>query len=153
MSSTPAPRTDAGSPMPWIHDASTVEHAGDLDSYGFAILSLVCSQLPHSRSMLMDRNTLLQHRNRWGRDPKPTRARLDHLHDDELLLYQELVEDVHAPSLRPGLRKVMGQNTLHADLDMVMPCPSRFVHMTPDSLTVHDTGPRTTVVPYGMGTW
>lgn len=86
--------------MPWMRSAPSVAYAGDLDSHGFAILSLVRSQLPHTRSMLMDRSTLLQHRDRWGRDPKPTRARLDHLLDDEQQLYQELVEDVHAPSLR-----------------------------------------------------
>lgn len=86
--------------MSWIREAPSVDYAGDLDSHGFAILSLVRSQLPHTRSLLMDCSTLLRHRDRWGRDPQPTRARLDHLQDDEQLLYQELVEDVHAPSLR-----------------------------------------------------
>lgn len=86
--------------MSWIREAPSVDYAGDLDSHGFAILSLVRSQLPHTRSVLMDRSTLLRHRDRWGRDPKPTRARLDHLQDDEQQLYRELVEDVHAPSLR-----------------------------------------------------
>jgi hypothetical protein len=48
----------------------------------------------------MDRATLLAHRDRWGQESSPTRARLDHLTEAEQTLYQELVEDVYAPSLR-----------------------------------------------------
>lgn len=86
--------------LPWLRAAPHVTYSGDLDSHGFAILNLLRSVVPQTRSLLMDRETLLAHRERWGRDERPTRARLDQLTDREQLLYQELVEDVHGESVR-----------------------------------------------------
>jgi hypothetical protein len=86
--------------LPWIRDAEQVVYCGDLDTHGFAILSLLRGQVPRTKSLLMDRRTLLAHRERWGREPSPTRARLPNLSEAEQSLYQDLVEDVHAPSLR-----------------------------------------------------
>jgi len=86
--------------LPWLRAAPQVTYSGDLDSHGFAILNLLRSVVPQTRSLLMDRETLLAHRDRWGRDERPTRARLDLLTDREQLLYQELVEDVHGESVR-----------------------------------------------------
>ena len=62
----------------------------------------------------MDRATLLEHRERWGREPKPTRARLAHLTGAEGALYDDLVEDVLGPAVRleqknasPGLGQAL----------------------------------------------
>ncbi|HET7303879.1 MAG TPA: Wadjet anti-phage system protein JetD domain-containing protein [Segeticoccus sp.] len=85
--------------IPWLRDADVV-YAGDLDTHGFAILSLLRGLLPQTRSVLMDRATLMAHRDRWGQESSPTRARLEHLTGAEQSLYQDLVEDVFAPSLR-----------------------------------------------------
>jgi hypothetical protein len=85
--------------IPWLRDAE-VFYCGDLDTHGFAILSMLRGLAPRTRSLLMDRATLLAHRDRWGQESSPTRARLDHLTEAEQTLYQELVEDVYAPSLR-----------------------------------------------------
>ncbi len=41
----------------------------------------------------MDRDTLLAHRDRWGREPKPTHAALTRLREDEAALYADLVSD------------------------------------------------------------
>ena len=86
--------------MPWVRAAPSVTYSGDLDTHGFAILSLLRGQVPQTASVLMDRATLLAHRERWGTEPSPTRASLAHLTDAEQALYQDLVEDVYAPSLR-----------------------------------------------------
>lgn len=86
--------------LPWVRDAPDVAYSGDLDTHGFAILSLLRGQVRQTASLLMDRETLLRHRERWGTESSPTRARLANLTDAEQVLYQELVEDVYAPSLR-----------------------------------------------------
>ncbi len=47
--------------LPWLKNARCL-YWGDLDSHGFAILDKARSYLPHLRSILMDQNTLLQHK-------------------------------------------------------------------------------------------
>lgn len=78
--------------VPWLVDADIV-YWGDIDSHGFAILNRLRAHLPQTRSVLMDRETLLAHRQRWGREERPTRARLDNLSPAETELYEELVTD------------------------------------------------------------
>ncbi len=86
--------------VPWVQGAPRVVYAGDLDSHGFAILDQLRGKVPHVESLLMDRETLLAHRPRWGTEPAPTRARLAHLTEVESALYRDLVEDVYAPAVR-----------------------------------------------------
>lgn len=83
-----------------VRDAPDVTYSGDLDTPGFAILNLLRGLVRQTASLLMDRETLLRHRERWGTESSPTRARLANLTDAEQVLYKELVEDVYAPSLR-----------------------------------------------------
>lgn len=78
--------------LPWLADVD-VDYWGDLDTHGFAILDRVRSWLPQTRSVLMDRPTLLEHRERWGVDDRPSTADLTHLTDAERDLYRDLVED------------------------------------------------------------
>ncbi len=72
---------------------------GDIDTHGFAILNRL-RRLPHARSMLMDRATLLAHRDHWTTEPSPTTAVLDRLDPSESALYAELISDAHASSVR-----------------------------------------------------
>lgn len=88
----------AGS-LPWLA-GKEVWYWGDLDTHGFAILDRLRRHCPSARSLLMDRATLLDHRDRWGTEPGPTRAHLDHLTHAESDLYRDLVEDVFGPSVR-----------------------------------------------------
>ncbi len=76
----------------WLADADVV-YWGDLDTHGFAILDRLRAWLPDTRSTLMDRETLLAHRDRWGTDSTPTRAILTRLTADEHELYSDLVGD------------------------------------------------------------
>lgn len=85
--------------LPWLRSAD-VTYWGDLDTHGFAILDRLRAWLPQTRSVLMDRETLLAHRDRWGREEMPTAARLRHLTNDEQAVYVDLVEDRLAEKLR-----------------------------------------------------
>jgi hypothetical protein len=88
----------AGS-MPWLRDAA-VWYWGDLDTHGFAILNLLRAWLPQTRSFLMDRATLLRHRDRWVREPSPTAAALSRLTTEESAVYTDLVTDRFGESIR-----------------------------------------------------
>lgn len=78
--------------LPWLAGADVV-YWGDIDTHGFAILDRLRAWLPQTRSVLMDRRTLLAHRDRWGREDRPTTAQLSRLRAEEAGLYAELVID------------------------------------------------------------
>ena len=73
---------------------------GDIDTHGFAILNRLRHHLPQARSMLMDRATLLDHRDHWVTEPSPTMVTLDRLDRAESALYADLISDAYAPSVR-----------------------------------------------------
>jgi hypothetical protein len=85
--------------LPWLR-AADVHYWGDLDTHGFAILNQLRAWLPQARSFLMDRDTLLAHRARWGREDSPGRAVLDRLTPDEHALYADLVTDRFGDAVR-----------------------------------------------------
>lgn len=85
--------------MPWL-SAATVDYWGDLDSHGFAILNQLRAWLPQTRSLLMDRETLLAHRHRWVTEPSPTSASLVRLTAEEQSLYHDLVTDRFGQRIR-----------------------------------------------------
>lgn len=85
--------------LPWLADVD-VTYWGDLDTHGFAILDRLRAWLPQTRSVLMDRGTLLAHRDRWGREDRPATSRLTRLTDAEHELYDELVGDVLGERVR-----------------------------------------------------
>jgi hypothetical protein len=78
--------------LPWLAAADVI-YWGDLDTHGFAILNQLRAWLPHTRSLLMDRETLLAHRDQWVGEASPAISRLDRLTADEQALYQDLVTD------------------------------------------------------------
>ena len=86
-------------PLGWLAGLDIV-YWGDIDTHGFAILSRLRHHLPHVRSMLMDRATLLDHRRHWAVEPSPTAAVLNGLNEAESALYADLVSDSYAPSVR-----------------------------------------------------
>jgi hypothetical protein len=85
--------------LPWLRDREVV-YWGDIDTYGFEILSRLRGHLPHVRSILMDRETLLFHRQHWSTETSPTRRPLPHLTDAEQSLYQDLISDVYGAGVR-----------------------------------------------------
>ncbi len=76
----------------WLAD-SDVLYWGDIDTHGFAILDRLRAWLPRARSVLMDRGTLLAHRDRWVTEDRPAKSALGRLTPDEQDLYSELVGD------------------------------------------------------------
>ncbi|MCP3867455.1 MAG: hypothetical protein GY703_05025 [Gammaproteobacteria bacterium] len=73
---------------------------GDIDTHGFSILDQLRACYPEARSMLMDRTTLLEFRELWGREGKQVAHDLPRLNPEERALYDELRMNRLAPSLR-----------------------------------------------------
>lgn len=86
-------------PLAWLAGLD-VAYWGDIDTHGFAILNRLRQHVPHTRSILMDRPTLLDHRDHWTTEPAPTAAALDRLNGAESALYADLISDAYAPSVR-----------------------------------------------------
>lgn len=85
--------------VPWLAQREVV-YWGDLDTHGFAILSRLRERLPTVCSLLMDRSTLLAHREQFAVEPSPTHATLAGLSPAEGELYRDLIEDRYGPSVR-----------------------------------------------------
>jgi hypothetical protein len=85
--------------LPWLAGVEVV-YWGDIDTHGFAILDRLRAWLPAARSVLMDRETLLAHRDRWVTEDRPTRSALTRLTSREQDVYTELVEDRLAERVR-----------------------------------------------------
>jgi hypothetical protein len=83
----------------WLTGLDVV-YWGDIDTHGFAILDRLRRHLPRARSMLMDRATLLDHREHWVTEPSPAAAVLDRLDTAESALYTELISNAYAQSVR-----------------------------------------------------
>lgn len=83
----------------WVRNVDVL-YWGDIDTHGFQILHQLRSHHPHVRSVLMDEETLLAHRDFWGRETAPTRAHLTSLTKLEGALYEALLEGTFAPLLR-----------------------------------------------------
>ncbi|MFY2859255.1 Wadjet anti-phage system protein JetD domain-containing protein [Mycobacterium sp. THU-M104] len=76
----------------WLAEADIL-YWGDIDTHGFAILDRLRARLPPALSVLMDRDTLLAHRDRWVTEDHPAKSVLTRLTPDEYDLYSELVAD------------------------------------------------------------
>jgi hypothetical protein len=86
-------------PLGWLADLDVV-YWGDIDTHGFAILDRLRRHLPHARSMLMDRGTLLGHRDHWATEPSPTAVTLDLLAPAESALYADLTSNTYGRWVR-----------------------------------------------------
>jgi len=83
---------DVAASLRWLADVPVL-YWGDIDTHGFGILHRVRAHLPHARSILMDRDTLLAHDDRWVRELAPTAAAMTGLDAAETALYADLVTD------------------------------------------------------------
>ena len=73
----------------WLADKE-IWYWGDLDTHGFAILDRLRVRLPHARSFLMDRETLMLHSSQWVHEPAAVITDLPRLHEVETVLYDDL---------------------------------------------------------------
>jgi hypothetical protein len=73
----------------WLQQR-TIHYWGDIDTHGFAILDQLRGHFPHVESFLMDRATLLAHREQWTDEPQPVLRELPRLAAPERELFDEL---------------------------------------------------------------
>lgn len=85
--------------LPWLVGVDIV-YWGDLDTHGFAILDRLRAFQPQTRSVLMDRATLLAHRDRWVVEERPASSLLTRLTADEAALYADLVSETLGTGVR-----------------------------------------------------
>jgi hypothetical protein len=85
--------------FPWLADCD-VHYWGDIDTHGFAILDQLRSYLPGARSLLMDRETFLAHREQWGREKRPETRDLARLNAGEAALFDDLRQNRLGDRLR-----------------------------------------------------
>jgi hypothetical protein len=83
----------------WLQRCA-LHYWGDIDTHGFAILDQLRALYPQVASLLMDRETLLAHREQWGEEPAPVRHDLPRLSDAERAVYDGIRFDHHQPRLR-----------------------------------------------------
>lgn len=78
----------------WLHGPE-LHYWGDIDTHGFGILNRFRSAFPAARSMLMDRATLLDHRQLWGQEEADKRYRgaPTRLTAEERALFEDLAWD------------------------------------------------------------
>lgn len=83
----------------WLHQRA-IYYWGDIDTHGFAILDQLRAQFAHVQSFLMDRSTLLAHKNLWVDEQKPSNRALSRLSADERALYDDLLHNRLGRSVR-----------------------------------------------------
>ncbi|MBG0738581.1 hypothetical protein IV500_03980 [Paeniglutamicibacter antarcticus] len=88
-----------------LREAQWLRHCGilywgDLDTHGFRILDQLRAVHPHVVSLLMDKETLLAHRDAWGHEPSPSRATLTRLTEAESAVYKALGSNEYGPAVR-----------------------------------------------------
>jgi hypothetical protein len=83
----------------WLRNCE-VFYWGDIDTHGFAILDQLRSLLPETRSLLMDRSTLLAHEALWGTEPQALNRDLVRLTQSEGELYDDLRDNRLGDKLR-----------------------------------------------------
>ncbi|VBA54340.1 Wadjet anti-phage system protein JetD domain-containing protein [Mycobacterium attenuatum] len=98
--------------LPWLAEADVL-YWGDIDTHGFAILDRLRAWLPQARSVLMDRETLLAHRDCWVTEDRPATSVLTRLTPDEQDLYSDLVADGLGERVRLEQERIDWQWTIH----------------------------------------
>ena len=73
----------------WMRD-HIIHYWGDIDTHGFAILNQLRAFFPRAASLLMDRETLMEHETLWGVEPSPETGTLTRLTSEESRLYDQL---------------------------------------------------------------
>jgi hypothetical protein len=83
----------------WMKKCSIV-YWGDIDTHGFAILDQLREQFPTVTSLLMDKATLMGHRDCWVDEQQQTTRHLTRLTCEEATLYDELRRNAIRSNLR-----------------------------------------------------
>ncbi|KZK74214.1 MAG: hypothetical protein A3K90_02765 [Pelodictyon luteolum] len=89
----------------WLQDKK-LYYWGDIDTHGFAILNQFRQYFPTATSFLMDRETLLAHRQYWEREPCPETTALRRLTDPEQSLFNDLRQNNLGEQIRLEQEKI-----------------------------------------------
>ncbi len=73
----------------WLR-RKVLHYWGDIDTHGFAILDQLRSHFPHVKSFLMNRETLMTHREQWVVEPQPIMRDLPRLTPEERAVYDDM---------------------------------------------------------------
>ena len=86
--------------IPWLHHARCI-YWGDIDTHGFAILNRARTYLPYMKTMLMDEQTLLIHRDLWVQEKEQsTLSELPLLTNEEQKLFLSLKNNTLGQQVR-----------------------------------------------------
>lgn len=83
----------------WLN-AKKIHYWGDIDTHGFAMLDQMRAYFPRTRSLLMDRETLMANQDLWGREVSPMSRDLARLDAAESAVYEDLRSHRLAEALR-----------------------------------------------------
>lgn len=96
----------------WMQNCRVL-YWGDIDTHGFRILDQLRAVHPHVQSLLMDRDTLLAHRDAWVKEPSPSTVSLSRLTPEESALYEALGDNTYGPAVRLEQELVSWDCVLH----------------------------------------
>jgi hypothetical protein len=100
--------------IPWLRQARCL-YWGDIDTHGFAILSLARKYLPSLKTLLMDEATLLSHRELWVSEKhQHTSTELPLLTGAEKALFQSLKNNVLGQQIRLEQERIRWNLALYA---------------------------------------
>ena len=89
----------------WLLDRK-IHYWGDIDTHGFAILNQLRGFFPHAASLLMDRQTLMEHQALWGVEPSPETGALTRLTAEESALCDQLRQNELGHQIRLEQEKI-----------------------------------------------
>ncbi len=85
--------------VPWLQ-SKKLHYWGDIDTHGFAILHRFRTIFPQAQSFLMDRETLMTHRELWGSETERFLGTLTQLTEAEQSLLADLQQNVLGEQVR-----------------------------------------------------
>ena len=106
---------------------------GDIDTHGFSILSRLRAHWPSTRSFLMDRRTLMSHREMWSEEPQGGRflGALQFLDSNEAALCEDLRKDSLGLRIRLEQERIGFQDVQNAMMRIKHSTDRVFSHQCP----------------------
>jgi hypothetical protein len=127
----------------WIRGIDKL-YWGDIDTYGYLILDRARKALPELKSLLMDKDTLLGHRNLWVEEPVQTVSdELIFLNGDERLVYNGLRRQQWGDNIRLEQERIPWNyvlKTLKGNLKLLDCKPGYSPEPTSHKMQRHDKG-------------
>jgi len=95
----------------WLAEKEII-YWGDIDTHGYAMLSQIRGYYPQTKSLLMDLVTLQKFKHLWVVEPADKRfmSSLNHLTDDEMVLFSGLVNNLWGENVRLEQERISFQH-------------------------------------------